>query len=269
MDIERQAARRLSSIANPDTAIILGTGLGDMENAIAVNETVEYADIPGFQKSSVQGHSGRLLFGEIGCHSVVAMSGRFHLYEGYSVKDVTLPIRVFSMMGIRRVFISNAAGGLRPDLVPGSAMMITDHINLACSNPLTGPNQDDLGPRFPDMTQPYSHRLMDLAQTCADNNKVDLKKGVYVQVPGPSMETAAETRMLKYLGADAVGMSTVMEVIQAVHCGIEVLAVSAITNNNDPDDYRPAPIETVISMAQKASPVISDIFKGVLDNHLS
>ncbi|HOO45947.1 MAG TPA: purine-nucleoside phosphorylase [Deltaproteobacteria bacterium] len=261
---ERAAAAKLSSIGSADTAIILGTGLDIMEQEISIDESIDYKDIPGFPTSSVESHRGRLLFGHIGGYPVVVMSGRFHLYEGYSAKEVTYPIRVFSHMGIKRIFISNAAGGLKPDLTPGRAMLITDHINLTGNNPLTGPNDDTLGPRFPDMTRPYCPSLMERARIYAKENGNDLAEGVYVQVPGPSMETAAETRMLQRIGADAVGMSTVMEVIQAAHCGMHCLAISAITNNNDPDNYLSAPIEEVIAMARKAGPLIAHIFRGVL-----
>jgi purine-nucleoside phosphorylase len=258
------ASDHLSAIARPDTAVILGTGLGVMEQSIAIRESLPYRDIPGFPASSVKGHSGRLLFGTLGNSDVVVMSGRFHLYEGYTPREVTFPIRVFARMGVRRLFISNAAGGLRKDLLPGTPMLITDHINLTCLSPLTGPNDEDLGPRFPGMTGPYAKPLLDGARQAAADRGIDLKEGVYVQLPGPSLETAAETRMLRILGADAVGMSTVMEVIQAVHCGMEVLAVSAITNVNDPDNYLPATIEEVIDMARMAGPSIAQIFTGVL-----
>jgi len=264
MHDERETARSLSSASGAKTAIILGTGLGIMEDEIAVEESVDYRDIPGFPVSSVTGHQGRLLLGKLGGRDVVVMSGRFHLYEGYTAKEVTYPIRIFSLMGIKRIFISNAAGGLRPDLTPGSAMLITDHINLTGRNPLIGPNDDRLGPRFPEMTMPYSPSLMDRARNYAKEEHIDLKEGVYVQIPGPSMETAAETRMLQTIGADAVGMSTVMEVIQAVHCGMDCLAVSAITNNNDPDNYKGAPIDEVIAMAHRAGPTIARIFREIL-----
>ncbi len=261
---EQLTADHLLSIARPDIAVILGTGLGVMEEAVTVERAVHYADIPGFPVSSVKSHSGRLLFGTLGDKSVAVMSGRFHLYEGYSPREVTFPVRVFAYMGIRSIFISNAAGGLRPDLTPGSAMLVTDHINLTAQSPLTGPNIEGLGPRFPDMTRPYSPALIARARSFARENGIDLGEGVYVQVPGPSMETAAETRMLRLMGADAVGMSTVMEVIQAVHCGMEVLAISAVTNSNDPDSYLPAPIEQVIAMAEKAGPVIARVFAGII-----
>lgn len=261
---ERLAADHLLSIARPDTAVILGTGLGVMEESVSVEKIIDYADVPGFPVSSVKSHSGRLLFGTLGDAGVVVMSGRFHLYEGYSPREVTFPIRAFAYMGIRRILISNAAGGLRADLIPGSAMLITDHINFTAQSPLTGPNIEELGPRFPDMTRPYTPSLIAGARSFARENGIDLREGVYVQVPGPSMETAAETRMLRMLGADAVGMSTVMEVIQAAHCGMEVLAVSAITNNNDPDRYLPAPLEHVIAMAEQAGPTIARVFAGII-----
>lgn len=261
---EKLAARHLMSLSRPDTAVILGTGLGVMEEAVTVEEALDYAQVPGFPASSVHSHSGRLLLGSLGGSKVAVMSGRFHLYEGYSPREVTFPIRVFALMGIRRIFISNAAGGLRADLLPGSPMLITDHINFTSASPLIGPNAAELGPRFPDMTKPYSPALIARTRAFARESGIDLAEGVYVQVPGPSMETAAETRMLRLLGADAVGMSTVMEVIQAVHCGMEVLAVSAITNSNDPDHYLPAPLEHVIAMAEQAGPAIARIFAGVL-----
>ncbi len=264
LDQEKKAAQTLSEIAKTDTAIILGTGLSVIETDLSIEKSIPYKDIPGFPTSSVESHQGRFIFGSLGNKPVVVMSGRFHLYEGYTPKEITFPIRVFKLMGIKNLFISNAAGGLRPDLAPGEVMLITDHINFTGQNPLVGPNQESMGPRFPDMTRPYSPDLMDKAIRVAKEEGANLKKGVYVQVIGPSMETAAETSMLKTLGADAVGMSTVMEVIQAVHCGIDVLAISAITNNNDPDNYQPAPLEKVIAMANAAGPLIAEIFKGVI-----
>ena len=264
MDKETRAAEALGAFQGARAAVILGTGLGIMEREINIHEALPYSKIPGFPESTVTSHSGRLLRGSLGGKDVVVMSGRFHLYEGYTAEEVTLPIRVFKLLGIKTLFISNAAGGLRKALLPGSAMLITDHINLTGRNPLVGPNKDRFGPRFPDMTQPYNRQLNNLARKHAKDKSIRLHEGVYVQLMGPSMETAAETWMLQRIGADAVGMSTVMEVIQAVQCGMEVLAVSAITNNNDPDSYLPVPIETVIAMAEKAGPIITEIFKGVL-----
>ncbi|MGC9325410.1 MAG: purine-nucleoside phosphorylase [Desulfomonilia bacterium] len=265
MDTETRAAKSLNKISRSECAIILGTGLGIMEEEITILESIPYSQIPGFPVSSVAGHSGRLLSGLLGTCRVVVMSGRFHLYEGYTPRQVTFPIRVFSLMGVKQILISNAAGGLRPDLTPGRVMMITDHINFTGLNPLTGPNDEAFGPRFPDMTRPYAPGLLDKARQTAAREKIALKEGVYVQVQGPSMETASETRMLRALGADAVGMSTVMEVIQAVHCGMDVLAISAITNTNDPDNYQPAPLKEVIANAEKAGPAIARIFKGILE----
>jgi len=263
---ETKALEKLAAFGKPETAIILGTGLGVMEEAIAVEHSIAYADIPGFPVSSVQGHSGRLIFGRLGQEPVVVMSGRFHLYEGYSARDVTMPIRLFKRLGVKRLLISNAAGGLRPELKPGSLMLIDDHINLSGHNPLIGPNDETLGPRFPDMTKPYCPALKQKALSCAERLGIGINRGVYVQLTGPSMETAAETRMLKIIGASAVGMSTVMEVIAAVHAGLDVLAISAITNNNDPDNYLPAPIEDVIANANVAGPLIARIFEAVLNS---
>jgi purine-nucleoside phosphorylase len=264
MDKETIAAESLRAFDSAQAALILGTGLGIMERDISISTSIPYSEIPGFPQSTVTSHSGRLLRGTLGGKEIVVMSGRFHLYEGYTAEEITLPIRVFKLLGIKTLFISNAAGGLRKALLPGSAMLITDHMNLTGRNPLVGANKDRFGPRFPDMTQPYSKRLNNLAGKYAKENSIRLHEGVYAQVMGPSMETAAETWMLQRIGADAVGMSTVMEVIEGVHCGMEVLAISAITNNNDPDSYLPIPIETVIAMAEKAGPKIADIFKGVL-----
>jgi purine-nucleoside phosphorylase len=266
MEVEKKAAAFLSEYSRPETAIILGTGLGVMEDAITIDKTLAYGEIPGFLKSTSPYHSGMMIFGRLGNVPVVAMSGRFHLFEGYTPLEVTFPIRVFRLMGIKKIFISNAAGGLRPDLSPGSVMMIRDHINFTGRNPLIGPNNDELGPRFPEMDRPYALHLMNCARISARKLGIKLHEGVYLQLVGPSMETAAETRMIQRLGADAVGMSTVMEVIEAVHCGLDVLAISAITNKNDPEDYKGAPLEYIISMAKEAGPKIAAIFSEVLNN---
>jgi purine-nucleoside phosphorylase len=264
MDSDWKAAEALEAFSGIATAVILGTGLHVMEDAIDIRQTYPYAKIPGFPRSTVKGHSGRLLAGCLGGKDVIVMSGRFHMYEGYSAREVALPIRVFRMLGVKRLLVSNAAGSLRRDFSPGDVMLITDHINFTGRNPLVGPNNDRLGPRFPDMTEPYSKGLANLARKHATLKGIELREGVYVQVLGPSMETASETGMLARMGADAVGMSTVMEVIQAVHCGMEVLAVSAITNVNDPDDYKGASLEDVIGNAARAGPAMAEIFSGVL-----
>ncbi len=263
--LEYFTAEELLKLARPEAAVILGTGLGVLEESIDIRESISYRNISGFPVSSVKGHSGRLLFGTLGGRSIAVMSGRFHLYEGYTPKEITFPIRVFAHMGIKKLLISNAAGGLRKDLEPGGVMLITDHINLTFKNPLVGPNVDELGPRFPVMTEPYSTSLLETARQAAFKNGIDLKEGVYAQLLGPSLETAAETRMLQIIGADAVGMSTVIEVIEAVHAGMEVLAVSAITNLNDPDNYLPSSLDEILAMAAKAGPIIARIFSGVLE----
>jgi purine-nucleoside phosphorylase len=264
MEAEKKAAAFLSDNSRPETAMILGTGLGVMEDAITIDKILAYKEIPGFPKSTSPYHSGRLIFGRLGNVPVIAMSGRFHLFEGYTPLEVTFPIRVFKLMGIKRLFVSNAAGGLRPDLSPGSVMMIRDHINFTGRNPIIGPNNDELGPRFPEMNRPYAPQLMNEARISAKKLGIKLHEGIYLQLLGPSMETAAETRMIQRLGADAVGMSTVMEVIEAVHCGLDVLGISAITNFNDPEDYKGASLEYIISMAKEAGPQIASIFRDVL-----
>jgi purine-nucleoside phosphorylase len=192
------------------------------------------------------------------------MQGRFHLYEGYEPKEITFPIRVMAAMGIKTLLISNAAGGLDLSFKAGDLMLISDHINLTGQNPLKGDNLDEWGPRFPDMTAPYSRRLINLAQKAAKDLGIKIRKGVYVGVPGPSMETTAETRFLRIIGADAVGMSTIPEVIVAVHAGLEVLGLSVITNVNDPDNYQPAPLEQVIATAKGAEPTLVRLVEEVL-----
>ena len=266
MEHEKKAASFLSEISGTENAVILGTGLGIMESFISIENKIPYSEIPGFPKSTSPSHSGTLISGKIGNAGIIAMSGRFHLYEGYTPKEVTFPIRVFKLMGIKRLFVSNAAGGLRPELLPGSIMMIKDHINFTGLNPLTGPNIDELGPRFPEMNRPYAPLLMNAARIAARKLDIKLNEGVYLQLSGPSMETAAETRMIQRMGADAVGMSTVMEVIQAVHCGLDVLGISAVTNINDPEDYKGSSLEYILSMAKEAGPKIAAIFKEVLNN---
>jgi purine-nucleoside phosphorylase len=266
MEAERKAADYLKGLGSPETAVILGTGLGVMEEAIKIDTALPYGDIPGFPKSTSPGHSGKLLFGSLGGKNIVAMSGRFHLFEGYSAAEVTFPVRVFKLMNVKRLFISNAAGGLKPGLTPGSVMMLRDHINLTGRNPLVGKNDEGFGPRFPEMNRPFAPQLSNAARIAAKKLGIKLHEGVYIQLLGPSMETAAETRMIMRLGADAVGMSTVMEVIEAVHCGIDVLAISAITNFNDPEDYKGASLEYIISMAKKAGPNIAAIFREVLSS---
>ena len=248
----------------PRIALVLGTGLGGVAQTLASEGAVPYGEIPGFPVSTVASHEGRLLWGHFGGKYIFALQGRFHLYEGYSARQISFPYRVLAALGVRVLITTNAVGGLNPLFSPGDLMCVTDHINLTGANPLIGPNLDAWGPRFPEMTQPYSRRLRALAEECALETRIPLRHGVYVGVTGPSLETAAETRMLRLLGADAVGMSTVMEVITAVHAGMEVLAISVVTNVNRPDCYEPASLESVIATAEAAGPRLSRLIEAVL-----
>ncbi|MBI4534806.1 MAG: purine-nucleoside phosphorylase, partial [Ignavibacteriae bacterium] len=210
----------------PGIGIILGTGLGGLAKEIVPEVVVDYGDIPHFPISTVESHHGRLIFGTLADKHVVAMQGRFHYYEGYSLQQVTFPVRVMKFLGVDTLLISNAAGGMNPHFRRGSIMIITDHINLLGDNPLIGPNDDSLGPRFPDMSEPYNRKLIDLAEEVALAMKIRTERGVFVAVPGPNLETRAEYRFLRYIGADAVGMSTVPENIVANHMGLRVLGFS-------------------------------------------
>jgi len=252
------------STDRPEVALILGTGLSGVADVMQIWQALLYEQIPHHPVSTVLSHHGRLLCGEWAGKSIIAMQGRFHLYEGYSALQISFPIRVLAALGIKTLIISNAAGGLNPHFQPGDLMLITDHINLTGHNPLAGPNVDEWGPRFPGMTQHYSHHLQALALETALSNRIPLQHGVYVGVLGPSLETAAETRFLRNTGADAVGMSTVMEVITAVHAGLNVLAISVITNVNLPDCYESASIEQVIANAERASPKLIQLLSDVL-----
>lgn len=222
----------------PTTGIILGTGLGGLTNHIQITRTISYKEIPHFPVSTVEGHHGNLIFGELNGHKVVAMQGRFHYYEGYSMKEVTFPIRILKALGVKRLLISNAAGGINPDFSIGDLMCITDHINLFPENPLRGKNEESLGPRFPDMSEAYSKDLLKLAQKKAEELGIKLQTGVYVGNPGPSFETPAEYTFYRMFGGSAVGMSTVPEVIVARHADLPVLAVSVITNIAVPGNFQ-------------------------------
>ncbi len=245
--------------------VVLGTGLGSVADSLEDSLDVPYESIPDFPRSTVESHEGKLIFGKWNNVPIVALKGRFHLYEGYDPKDIAFPIRVLKGLGVEVLLISNAAGGLNTNFEPADLMLIIDHINFTGRNPLVGPNVDEWGPRFPDMTEPYSRRLQKIALDVARKNGIVLHRGVYVGVLGPSMETAAETRMLRFIGADAVGMSTIMEVITAVHLGMEVLAVSVISNVNKPDCYEPVPLEKVIKTAEKAAPDLMRLFSKVIE----
>jgi purine-nucleoside phosphorylase len=274
---EPLGAHRLESIAAaadvvrarftavPDVAIVLGTGLGGLAREIDVAAVVEYVDIPGFPLSTVESHAGRLLCGTLGGRTVVAMQGRFHRYEGYTLQQVTFPVRVLRALGAASLVVSNACGGMREDWAPGELMLIADHINLLGDNPLVGENDDRLGPRFPDMSAPYDAGLRALARDVAAEQGTVLREGVYVAVPGPSLESRAEYRMLRTIGADVVGMSTVPEVIVAVHGGMRVLGVSIITDQCIPETLVPAELATIIATAGRAEPTLTALVRGVLE----
>ena len=249
----------------PDVAIVLGTGLGALGEAIAVEATVEYADVPEFPLSTVESHTGRLLFGTLGGQRVVAMQGRFHRYEGYSLQQVTFPVRVLHALGARTLTVSNACGGMVPAWSAGDVMLIADHINLLGDSPLIGPNDERFGARFPDMSAPYDGGLRGLAREVAQGSGITLREGVYVAVTGPNLETPAEYRMLRTLGADVVGMSTVPEVIVARHAGMRVLGVSIITDMCLPDALEPATLERILEAARGAEPRLTALVRGVLE----
>ena len=221
---------RLKTDFVPETALILGSGLGDYAESIDIKDSVEYSDIEGFPVSTVKGHKGRFVFGYVKNKPVVIMQGRVHFYEGYDMSDVVLPTRLMGMLGAKKIILTNAAGGVNKEYKPGDFMIIDDHILYSVPNPLIGPNMDELGVRFPDMTNMYSKKMQDLASKVAKQQNLDIKKGVYMQLSGPSYETPAEIRMARTLGADAVGMSTACEAIAACHMGMEVMGISCITN---------------------------------------
>lgn len=246
----------------PTVGIILGTGLGSLKEVIDNEITIPYKDIPHFPDDSL--HNGELIIGKLSGKNVLALSGRFHYYEGFSLQQVTFPVRVAKFLGVRILIISNAAGGMNPLFRAGDLMIIVDHINLMGDNPLIGPNDDTLGPRFPDMSEPYDRTLIKLAEEVALDLKIPIHKGVYVAVSGPCLETRAEYRFLRGIGADAVGMSTVPEVIVAIHSGLKVLGFSAITDECFPDALQPANIEHIIATAQKIEPKLRSIVKEIL-----
>ena len=249
----------------PEYGIILGTGLGNLVKDIKVENEINYSLIPHFQVSTVESHSGKLIFGTIGDKKVVAMQGRFHYYEGYTMEEVVFPVRALKLLGIKKLFISNAAGSLNTHINKGDLMIIRDHINLQPSNPLIGPNDYDLGPRFPDLFRCYDPELIAKAMEIALANNITCHSGVYVSVPGPNLETAAEYKYLHIIGGDAVGMSTVPEVLAAVHMGLPVFAISEITDKGYPhDEIEPVSIESVIAVAKEAEPKMTIILKEMI-----
>ena len=247
-----------------DVAIILGTGLGALADEIAVECAIEYRDLPNFPLSTVESHSGRLLCGTLGGKTVMAMQGRFHRYEGYSLQQVTFPVRVLRALGAGTLVVSNACGGMHPLWAPGDLMLIADHLNLLGDNPLIGPNDDALGPRFPDMSEPYDLALRQLARDVAVANGITLREGVYAAVQGPNLETRAEYRFLRAIGADVVGMSTVPEVIVARHGGMRVLGLSIITDQCLPDALEPASLAQIVKVARDAEPKLTAVVRGVI-----
>lgn len=248
----------------PDTAIILGTGLGALVDYIEDKQLIPYTEIPNFPVSTVEGHSGNLIFGVLGGKRVIAMQGRFHYYEGYDMKQVTFPVRVFKALGVNTLFVSNAAGGMNKDFRVGDVMIITDHINLFPENPLRGKNYNELGPRFPAMTEPYSHELIKKADAIAAELGIRVKHGVYVGTPGPTFETPAEYEYFRIIGGDAVGMSTVPEVIVARHGDMRVFGVSVITDLGGKDITEVPSHEEVQLAAEKAQPSVVAIMRELV-----
>ncbi len=240
--------------------IILGTGLGGLVKEIEIEHQIEYEKIPHFPVSTVESHHGRLIFGHIGGKKVVVMQGRFHFYEGYSMQEITYPVRVMKFLGAKTLLISNACGGMNPSYRKGDLMIIEDHINLLGDNPLIGKNEDELGPRFPDMSEPYSKRLINLAEQISVEKNIPVYKGVYVAVPGPNLETRAEYKFLRQIGADVVGMSTVPENIVANHMGFDVFGMSIITDECFPENLKPVVLEEIIQAANQAEPKMTTIF---------
>jgi len=262
---EAVAFIRVRLQAQPKIGVILGTGLGDIAQAMEGVSACPYTSIPHYPISTVQSHAGKLLFGTWAGKAILVKQGRLHLYEGYSARQISFSVRVMARLGVRTLIISNAAGGLNPHFSAGDLMLITDHINLTGHNPLIGPNVDEWGVRFPDMAEAYDRKLQQLALETAVAEKIMLHRGVYVGVSGPSLETAAETRFLRAIGADAVGMSTIMEVITAVHMGLKVLGFSVITNVNLPDAYEPTSVEQVIATAELAGPKLMQILAKTIE----
>lgn len=262
----REAAAYLQSriIDQTKTGIVLGTGLGGLVNKIEIEASIPYEQIPHFPVSTVQGHQGRLIVGRIGEVPVLAMQGRFHYYEGYTMEQVTFPARVMKLLGIERLFVSNASGGLNPGFKVGDVMVITDHINMFGTNPLIGPNVDEFGPRFPDMSQTYSQCLIARALEIGKEENLDLRTGVYVGTTGPTFETPAEYKMFRTLGGDAVGMSTVPEVIVAHHAGIEVFGISIITDSGVPGEIVEVSHEEVQRVAAAAEPRMTRVIERLV-----
>ncbi len=253
--------------ATPEVAIILGSGLGGLANKVEDAIAIAYKDIPNFPVSTVEGHSGKLIFGTLGGKNVVAMQGRFHYYEGYNMKEVTFPVRVMKMLGVKYLIVSNAAGGLNPNFKVGDIMLINDHINFFPENPLRGKNMEDFGPRFPDMSKVYNPELIKIAENIAKQENIALQKGVYIGSPGPTLETKAEYRLFRIFGADATGMSTVPEVIVAHHQGMKCFGLSVITNVSEPiNPEEETTHEEVQNVAGIVQPKMTTIITKLIEN---
>lgn len=261
---EALSAIRTRTSVEPRAGIILGTGLGGLAGEVQVEASIPYEDIPHFPLATVESHRGRLLLGTLAGIPVVAMQGRFHRYEGYTLQEVTFPVRVMRLLGAEILVVSGASGGMNPLWRPGELVLLDDHINLLGDSPLVGPNLPEQGPRFPDMSEPYDRELQDMAEEVALAEGIGLHRGVYVAVTGPNLETRAEYRMLRAMGADVVGMSTVPEVIVARHMGMRVLGLSIITDACLPDALEPADLDTIVKTAIEAEPSLTTLIRGVV-----
>lgn len=262
---ETVAALKPKLSKTPEVGIILGTGLGGLAKEIKVEVSIDYTNVPHFVQSTVESHHGMLHFGTLGGKYVMAMQGRFHYYEGYTMQEITYPVRVMKALGCRAMLVSNACGCVNPLYKAGDLMIMDDHINLLGDNPLIGPNEDTLGPRFPDMSEPYSRRLIGIAEQVALSLNLKVQRGTYVAVSGPNLETRAEYRMLRMMGADVVGMSTVPEVIVANHMGLEAFGISIITDEGFADCLKVASIEHILKNAAEAEPKMTKIMTGLIE----
>jgi len=262
---ETVAYLRTKTGAKPGIGIILGTGLGALVEDIDIEISISYSEIPNFPISTVEFHAGKLIFGTLCGKSIVAMQGRFHYYEGYTMQQITFPVRVMKFLGVNTLLVSNACGGINASMKPGDIMLIADHINLLGDNPLIGENDDTLGERFPDMSEPYCRELIALTEQIAREENLDVKTGVYAAMTGPNLETAAEYKFLRTIGADVVGMSTIPEDIVAIHSGMRVLGFSVITDACVPEELQPANIPEIIKTAKEAEPKLTLLIKRVVE----
>lgn len=262
LDQIKEASNYIQSkgVSEPIFGIVLGTGLGNLATKIDPITEIDYAEIPHFPVSTVESHHGKLIYGTIEGKKVLAMQGRFHYYEGYSMQQITFPIRVMKLLGVQKLLISNAAGTVNPNFKKGSLMLIDDHINMLPANPLSGKNIDELGPRFPDMSQPYDKEMNNLLASISKELGITLHKGVYTPVAGPNLETRAEYRYLRHIGSDAIGMSTVPEVIVANHMALPCVAISVLTDECDPDNLKPVSIAEILEIAGKAEKDLTKLY---------